>query len=1192
MKILRLDLLAFGPFTRQQLTFGDEGLHIVYGPNEAGKSSTLRALQCLLYGFPPQSPDAFVHPYKDLRVGALLRGKDGVTLECIRRKGNRNTLRDADDAEIIDESQLSQLLGGISKEVFTRQFAIDHAQLVAGGQEVVAGGGEIGQILFAAASGFAQLNEVRRSLAAEAETLFTPAAVVKPINRAIAEYKQRRQAAKESQLSSNEWKRHREALAASEERKKELEAQQRELSVELARLQRIQRALPDIARRQNVLDELRDLGEAPRLPADFSQRRRSAELSLNQAELLEQEAETAIAELTAEIDGLELCEAVLARQDFIEPLRNTLAVHLKAEQDSRVLIREREQLLRDAREILQELGHADLGVENAEQLRLSREDRLRIQRLGAEYAGLIERVEHAERRLKELQTLAAGADEELAQLPSERNVAPLQRALQRLRKHGDLSARCLALEQQLARTQKQAQVDLKKLPLWEGSLEALEVAPIPCIETIAEFERRLDAIENECAKLAEQQDYTRRQLDEVDQRLQQLDLQHDVPTEEDLATARTNRDNGWRLLRARLNGNVLSAEEQAFLLAFPGADSLENAYEQAVQQADNLADRLRREAERVGEKSQLLSDRTKLEKRLENLTEELKEAVDRRQTCQEQWRDQWRAAGIEPLSPREMRGWLARQTDLLELAATLRSQADELEAVKRQIDDHCRELHACLEMVDVYPEWHDPPLDDLVAMCEATVEEMERVDARRQQLERDRNRHRRELELAADELHRARDLLQQWRCQWSEATQRIRLQADSQPAVALEVLGELDTLFAKIREADSLTERIQAIQDEAARFAQNVRNVCEGAAPDLVNAPYGKATTELYQRLEAAKKASIRREDLEKQRNAAQKRREAARRQRLDAQAQLETLCKEARCNSPSELLPLEEQAQRHWDLGKRLEELENRLHQEAAGKPLEKFIEEATAEDPDQLPAAVEHVRRQLEETSAQLASVNQTIGEERKELENMDGNARAAEAQEAAEQLLAQIRDDAERYVRLRLAAEVLHHAIQRHREKNQGPVLARASELFQNLTLGSFVGLRVDYDDAAQPVLVGQREGGQTVTVQGMSDGSCDQLYLALRLASLEHYLDNHSPLPFIVDDILITFDDNRSVAALRALAELSGRTQVIFFTHHRRLVDLARKHLPKRSYVIHELPDPLGAPDDSSPQAESRERTLFA
>src|SRR5690606_1576442 len=106
---------------------------------------------------------------------------------------------------------------------------------------------------------------------------------------------------------------------------------------------------------------------------------------------------------------------------------------------------------------------------------------------------------------------------------------------------------------------------------------------------------------------------------------------------------------------------------------------------------------------------------------------------------------------------------------------------------------------------------------------ECTAEEMERVDARLQQLERDRNRHRRELELAADELHRARDLLQQWRCQWSEATQRIRLQADSQPAVALEVLGELDTLFAKIREADSLTERIQAIQDEAARFAQNVR---------------------------------------------------------------------------------------------------------------------------------------------------------------------------------------------------------------------------------------------------------------------------------------------------------------------------------------------------------------------------------
>ena len=87
--------------------------------------------------------------------------------------------------------------------------------------------------------------------------------------------------------------------------------------------------------------------------------------------------------------------------------------------------------------------------------------------------------------------------------------------------------------------------------------------------------------------------------------------------------------------------------------------------------------------------------------------------------------------------------------------------------------------------------------------------------------------------------------------------------------------------------------------------------------------------------------------------------------------------------------------------------------------------------------------------------------------------------------------------------------------------------------------------------------------------MSDGTKDQLYLALRLASLDHYLSRNKPFPFIVDDILIKFDDERAVAALKALADLSERTQVIFFTHHRRLVELAQTHLSEWPLFTHEL-----------------------
>ena len=192
------------------------------------------------------------------------------------------------------------------------------------------------------------------------------------------------------------------------------------------------------------------------------------------------------------------------------------------------------------------------------------------------------------------------------------------------------------------------------------------------------------------------------------------------------------------------------------------------------------------------------------------------------------------------------------------------------------------------------------------------------------------------------------------------------------------------------------------------------------------------------------------------------------------------------------------------------------------------------------------------------------------------MDGNGRAAEAHAQVEHLLAVIRSDADQYVRLRLATIVLTRSIERFRENSQGPVVERAGEIFAAMTLGAFSGLRADFDDKGKAALVGVRaSSGQSVSVDCMSDGTCDQLYLALRLALLESYLSDHEPIPFIVDAILIQFDDDRAVASLKALAELSKTTQVIFFTYHEHLVDLALKHVDANVQCTHWLNPQSGA-----------------
>ena len=102
-----------------------------------------------------------------------------------------------------------------------------------------------------------------------------------------------------------------------------------------------------------------------------------------------------------------------------------------------------------------------------------------------------------------------------------------------------------------------------------------------------------------------------------------------------------------------------------------------------------------------------------------------------------------------------------------------------------------------------------------------------------------------------------------------------------------------------------------------------------------------------------------------------------------------------------------------------------------------------------------------------------------------------------------------------------------------------------------------------------MVGLRPSGESVGVEGMSDGTRDQLYLALRLATLEKHLAANEPMPFILDDILINFDDARSKATLEVLAKLSAQTQVIFFTHHTHLIEIAEGAVDPGILQIHSI-----------------------
>jgi thiol-disulfide isomerase/thioredoxin len=96
--------------------------------------------------------------------------------------------------------------------------------------------------------------------------------------------------------------------------------------------------------------------------------------------------------------------------------------------------------------------------------------------------------------------------------------------------------------------------------------------------------------------------------------------------------------------------------------------------------------------------------------------------------------------------------------------------------------------------------------------------------------------------------------------------------------------------------------------------------------------------------------------------------------------------------------------------------------------------------------------------------------------------------------------------------------------------------------------------------------KRADGKSLDPSELSDGTRDQLYLALRVASLERLAASGTRAPVVIDDALVHFDDERARAALVVLAELAKRLTVVFFTHHHRVVELAESALDPASLSL--------------------------
>lgn len=1180
MKLQRLHLKAFGAFSDRilDLSGGKEGLHLIHGPNEAGKSTTLRAITQLLYGIDSKTSDAFLHPMQNLRIGATL-SNGGQDFSFYRRKGNKSTLLAEDEKTPLSDDVLVPFIGGVDAVAFMNLFGLTHEQLVAGGSELAEGKGDVGQALFSAAAGMGHLRALLAKLDEDAGELFKPSASKPRINSALAQLAAARKAVKAAQLSSREWEVLDGERMAAEARRTDLDIELRDARAEQARLKRIQEALPLVAQRAALLENLAPLTSAVLLPEGFSERRLNCQNAARNAREVLAGADQVIARLKRELAPLAINAELLAREDDIEKLHQDLGVNEKARNDlERKLAPELARLRDEAERTLHHL-RPHWSIEQAEELRLPPGQKQRLAELDRRGQSCRDAVNHASAALDQVQRQREQAQAERAQTGETADTALLEAALKRVRQSGDGEGALRDHEARMDALQQSSASGIARLGRWSGTIEALEILPVPAAESIEQFRLELGEAVRSTSEAEKQFAALEAERERAESDLAAYQRQHHAPSLEVLDEVRSARQQSWAFARSAWEGatppdQVTDPEVRAMVdnvrERHPEVQNLADAVAVLVTDADELSDRLRTEADRVAQRAQLESAVATLREKCEKQRGIHDAALANHQKAEEAWKALWRPADIEPRTPAEMAAWRKSFDALQSEIAALHDAAKSAKVLRVSIARYRAELEVALESCGLTSPSTESSLAALIDHADIALARHREIAQQRVHLEKTLDKlDRVDCPAAEVALARARKEEDAWRETWSEMMQVIGARTDAVGAEALAIVEAIDEVLDKHARSVELQQRIDFILRDDADFRREARALASAVGQDAVGDD-ASIVRALYQALKQNREASGEQKRLIKQLREEEDRQRAAQAALARAVSELAALCAEARVEDAAALPDAEKASTERRRMEEGLHEIEKRLFALCPGQGLESIIAMVTAEDSDSLAPILETLGVRLEALKEEHEALLISIGELKTKLAQMNGGSQAADAAAQAQALIATVAEDAEEYARLRVAHFALNRAIERYRAATQEPLLARAGEIFQTLTLGSFKELRADVDDRDRHVLLGVRaENEALVGVAGMSEGTADQLYLALRIASLERHLERHAPIPFILDDILVNFDDARAAAALDVLAALSDRTQVIYFTHHQHLVELAKAKVGKKTLFVHAL-----------------------
>ena len=1148
MKLLRLHLQAFGPFTDRWLDLGDGsvGLHLVCGPNEAGKSSALRALTALRYGIETRSTDDFVHEHPAMRLGAVLLDRDGQTVTLVRRKGRGQTLSmcGADDTLIPASADLEyQLTGGLKRADFESLYGLDHIRLRQGGEALLKGEGDVGAALFEASAGVRSLQDVIERLDQEARRHFVPGARGSKgrINEALRQHGEHVSALREATLRPSVW-------AELQRRCEETGRALASLLDSQARLDRAARqwrerltAAPLLARLDQALSRCAELADAPVLGDDATVLRLTLQASTAEHRQALMAVQQILVRHRQDLDTLPASSALLLAAPAIERL---IAEGERLDQGQRDL---RETAAEQTR--LESLLAAKLEAIDAARPAHILLACLPTAVVRAQADAVLQRLDEAERALQQHRDAMQGqvlvADSvsigAIGPATLRQSTDPLRVALRAacdavvradgaLARQAALPAEWMLAQQRLA----SVLVDLGNAPVW--TVAAVRSA-CPVLEVDIDL-----AVRTDDEGRTRQRELTLR-LVQTEETLRGREAERDqllahgvVPTPDDVRAARSTRDEAWQAWCADLDNAALR-----------------HRVEQRVRQADALVDALVRDAGRAAQLQALQRQIADLAREQRLRQSEIQQLQRDQASRAAAWQVRLREAGLPVCAPESLREWQAR----LRAARLAADQVETLALETARTDAVSEQLRQGLRAVLEVP---DAPLATLLALARQREDSFARAEQSAQAQATER-----ELRL----VQRAHALREEQRLLELRAA---ALAALAPVCVALQLPAGADRVSVRARLQE--WEQVRLLHEELGH-ARAARERSQRAVDDLrrkaaeLAAGLGETSPltelrhwidDLGRRLGDARRVEGRRQVLAQALTEASERQqqhEAALRQHEEARL---GLCVAAGVDKETDLPAAEERARQRREARQQRDHVrvllaEVSLRDEAA------LREMVGSFDAVQAQVEVQQAEQALADLVPRVDEARQQDETARRARDVIDSGDVAAQARARMEQSAATVRSSLAPWMRARLAQALLVQALGQFRERAQGPMLRAASGFFAAMTGGDFERLQSEPGvDDHRPLLQIRRRDGRTLGIEGLSEGTRDQLYLALRLAALQLHRERGIDLPLVLDDVLMTSDDDRAVRMLQMLADFAQGGQVLVFTHHRHLLELARLSLP--------------------------------